>query len=145
MIVFYFIINRGSGKVGIGTEIPGYTLHVNGTVGGVGAYANLSDKRFKTNINPLQNSLQKILALKGISFNWDLKNAGAKKLDSLNHIGFLAQDVEKVLPQVVTTANDANKTKSVAYADIVPVLVEAIKEQQKQIEALKKQLKALKK
>jgi hypothetical protein len=58
-------------------------------------------------------------------------------LDDYNHIGLLAQDVEQILPQVVTTGIDENKTKSVAYADIVPVLIEAIKELKAELELLK--------
>jgi hypothetical protein len=139
------MLNPG-GNVGIGgTFTPSYTLQVNGTVAGTAAYANLSDARFKTNVQHIENPLQKILSLQGVTYNWDLAKAGDRKLDNKNHIGFLAQEVEKVLPQVVNTANDADKTKTVAYSDIVPVLVEAIKAQQQQIEALKKEIEKLKK
>ena len=58
-------------------------------------------------------------------------------------LGFIEQEVEAVLSQVVSTADDAMKTKSVAYSDMVPVLTKAIQEQQAEIEALKAQNAAL--
>ena len=77
------------------------------------------------------------MSLQGITFNWDKTQSPDLKIDAQNHIGFIAQDIEKILPQVVTTTNDKMQTKSVAYGDVVPVLVEAIKEQQPEIERLK--------
>jgi hypothetical protein len=125
-----------AGNVGIGTTSPSYTLHVNGSVAGTSAYNNLSDKRYKKDILPIENALDKILALNGVTFNWD-KEATDMNLDDNNHIGLLAQDVEEILPQAVTTGMDENETKSVAYTDIVPVLIEAIKELKAEIEILK--------
>lgn len=124
-----------SGDVGIGTSSPSYTLHVNGSVAGTSAYVNLSDIRFKKNIKPLYNSLSKVLQLNGISFDWDKQFDESVNLDELNHIGLLAQDVEKIIPQTVFTASDKNKTKSVSYSDLVPVLIEAIKELNAKLEA----------
>lgn len=133
------ILNANGGNVGIGTTSPGYTLHVNGSVAGTSAYVNLSDERYKKDIQPIENALAKILSLNGVTFNWDKSNTDMN-LDDANHIGLIAQEVEKVLPQAVTTGNDDNEIKSVAYTDIVPVLIEAIKEQQAQIEELKAKL-----
>ena len=126
----------GSGNVGIGTPSPSYTLHVNGSVAGTSAYNNLSDKRYKKDILPIENALGKILALNGVTFNWD-KEATDMNLDDNNHIGLLAQDVEEIIPQAVTTGTDENETKSVAYTDLVPVLIEAIKELKAEIDLLK--------
>ncbi len=140
-----------SKKVGIGTTTPGYTLDVNGTVAGQGAFTSTSDKRYKKDIQPITEALSKVMALQGITFNWDRTTNPELNFDDKNHIGFSAQDIEKVLPQVVNTATDKMQTKSVAYGDVVPVLVEAIKEQQQQIEStkqenlqLKSELQALK-
>jgi hypothetical protein len=124
------------GNVGIGTTSPSYTLHVNGSVAGASAYVNLSDKRYKKDIQPIENALNKILSLNGVTFNWN-KEATDMNLDDNNHIGLLAQDVEEIIPQAVTTGEDENETKSVAYTDLVPVLIEAIKELKKEIELLK--------
>jgi len=130
------IMVLSTGNVGIGTETPSYKLHVNGSVAGTSAYVNLSDKRHKKDILPIENALDKILALNGVTFNWD-KESTDMNLDDNNHIGLLAQDVEQIIPQAVVTAEDENETKSVAYTDIVPVLIEAIKELKAEIELLK--------
>ena len=126
------------GNVGIGTTSPGYKLEVNGDVAGVGAYVNLSDARLKKDIVTIDNALDKVLALRGVYYNWDLGNANGRNLDSVNHIGLIAQEVEPILPQVVKTAKDENQTKSIAYSDIIPVLINAIKELKAEIEELKK-------
>jgi len=133
-----------SKKVGIGTTTPGYTLDVNGSVAGQGGFTSLSDKRFKKDIQPLKGALSKVMALQGITFNWDRTANPQLNVDDKNHIGFSAQDIEKVLPQVVNTAADKMQTKSVAYGDVVPVLVEAIKEQQQQIESARQENTMLK-
>lgn len=99
-----------------------------------------SDLKLKKNINPIKSPLATIVALQGIQF--DYKNLSTEdKDDSLNsnkkqRIGFIAQDVEKVLPGVVKTMPDGNK--AISYTDIIPLTVEAIKEQQKQIDRLAK-------
>ena len=95
-----------------------------------GSFLYTSDRNLKTNIVPLQNSLSKVLQLQGVSFNW--KNTG--RTDD----GLIAQDVEKVFPELVST--DKSGSKSVEYGNLVGVLIEAIKEQQKQIDELKKQM-----
>jgi hypothetical protein len=98
-----------------------------------------SDTRAKENIVPLTDSksstpgsnIAKIGQLKGVNYTW--RDDNDKKLQ----VGFLAQEVESVIPEAVVT-NDSTKIKSMAYSAIIPYLVEAIKEQQVQIDALKK-------
>jgi len=89
-----------------------------------------SDERLKTNITPLANALETIQALDGKAFIKDGKAS----------VGLIAQQVQKVLPQVVVTGEDEMQTLSVQYGNIVAVLIEAVKEQQKQIEELKAKL-----
>src|SRR5205085_126939 len=125
-----------SGNVGIGTTTPEYTLHVNGSVAGVGNYNNVSDARYKTNIATFDNALDTILNLRGVTFDWKRDDYPGMNFSDGKQIGFLAQEVEKVLPELVTT--DRKGYKSVAYANVVPVLVEAVKTQQKQINDLRK-------
>lgn len=93
-------------------------------VGNVTAY---SDERLKTNVETIPNALTKVLALRGVEFDKDGKHS----------IGVIAQEVQKIIPEVVLEANDEMKTLSVAYGNMVGLLIEAIKEQQKQIEELK--------
>jgi hypothetical protein len=132
-----------NGCVGFGIW-PNYALHANGSVAGSGAYVNTSDARLKKDVQPINDALAIVEALRGVTFNWDQSVDPSMKLDDRNHVGFLAQEVEAVLPQAVSTASDARQTKSLAYSEVIPVLVEAIKQQQTQIDALKAEVEALK-
>lgn len=134
----------GAGNVGIGTTSPSYNLQVNGSVAGTSAYVNLSDSRLKKDVVAIEDGLDKVMSLRPVSFNWD-KSANPKlNLDDRNHLGFLAQEVEQILPQVVSIANDSMQTKAIAYSDVVPVLTAAIQEQQTEIEQLKSEIEELK-
>jgi hypothetical protein len=93
-----------------------------------------SDKNLKTNITPIENALDKVLSLEGVEFDFiSGVNCGYLKK---HQIGLIAQDVKKVIPEVVGKNNDG--TLGVSYQHLVAVLIEAIKEQQKEIEELKK-------
>jgi hypothetical protein len=94
-----------------------------------------SDGRYKRNVRTLDNALDTVLGLRGVAFDWDRTAWPARRFPDGQQIGFIAQEVEKVLPQVVGT--DANGYKSVAYQNVVPVLVEGMKEQERQLETLK--------
>lgn len=100
-----------------------------------------SDKRLKQDILPIKNALNKILMLNGVTYNWNKEFDPDTNLDDHNHIGLLAQDVEKIIPQIVHTDNSKNQLKSMTYTELIPVLIEAIKEQQTQINELKNKLK----
>jgi trimeric autotransporter adhesin len=121
-----------NGNIGIGTTSPSYKLDVSGEVRASAFYYS-SDINLKTNIKPLENSLAKILQLQGFSFNW--------KDNQEPSIGLLAQEVEKVFPELVS-GKDGSKT--VDYGKLVPVLIEAIKEQQREIEKLKLEIEKIK-
>jgi hypothetical protein len=101
------------------------------------AFYYLSDISLKENIQPLTDSLDKILNLSGVEFNF--KDDAAKK----KTIGLIAQDVEKILPEIVVKS-ETTGLESVDYAKLVPVLIEALKEQQKEIDNLKSQMESLK-
>ncbi len=131
----------GGGNVGIGLfeTSPSYKLHVNGSVAGVGPYVNASDARLKKDVVNINDGLSKVMQLRPVTFNWKQEDYPDINLDDRNHVGFIAQEVEEVVPQVVSTAGDEMQTKSIAYSDLVPVLTKAIQEQQAEIEALKAQ------
>jgi len=93
-----------------------------------------SDRRLKQNIKPLETPLQKIMKLEGISFEW--------KKDGKASIGLIAQDVEKVYPELVEE-NEETGMKSVQYGNLVSPLIEAVKEQQGQIEKLEARIEQL--
>jgi hypothetical protein len=101
--------------------------------GDVVAYYS-SDERLKDNIVKLQNPIQKIKQLNGVEFDWNDNQDTYKGHD----IGVIAQEVEKVLPELVTTRD--NGYKAVRYEKIVALLIEAIKDQQSQIDELKSKL-----
>ena len=91
-----------------------------------------SDFRLKENIKPIENPLDKVLNLNGVNYQWKYKENDRKK-----YIGLIAQEVEKVLPEVVFQ-HDGNY--GLNYKFLVPLLVEAVKERQNQIENLKERL-----
>jgi len=95
-----------------------------------------SDIRLKENFEPLNNALELVSQLNGLYYTWK-KDAGT---DKPRKLGFIAQEVEKVIPELVKT--DSEGMKSVDYISVVPVLVEALKNQQKQIDELKALLHA---
>ena len=132
------------GNVGIGTVSPSAHLQVAGDII-ANSIAGSSDVRFKHNIFPIQNALQKVMQLQGVTFDWKKSEFPDRTFSDQKTIGFIAQEVEKVLPEVVQTEKTAEGYKAVQYDKVVALLVEAIKEQQKEIEALQKEIKKIKK
>lgn len=94
-----------------------------------------SDRQLKDNITPIENALEKLKQIGGYTFDWNDK----QEVHSGHDVGVIAQEVELVLPEVVTTRDTGYK--AVKYEKIVPLLIEAIKEQQRQIEELKQLIK----
>jgi hypothetical protein len=155
------MIITNDGRVGIGYTDPselledrcggfstagGALLSVNGSItcrGNIstsqcvtsGDFADYSDARYKRNIAPMENALEAVLRLRGVMFDWRREEFPKMGFRAGRQVGFLAQEVEAVLPEVVHTNADGYKT--VAYGKVVPLLVEAMKQQQAQIEALK--------
>jgi hypothetical protein len=94
-----------------------------------GNFNTTSDIKLKENVVTLENSLDKIKAMRGVSFDW--KDSGKSA------IGLIAQEVEQVLPELVEH-NEEDDVKTVSYANIVAVLIEAVKELKNEIEELKR-------
>jgi trimeric autotransporter adhesin len=94
-----------------------------------------SDIRLKKEIEPLKSSLEKVMNLKGVSYIWKADENQGRGFNADRNIGLIAQDVENIIPEVVHT--DVNGFKALSYDKLVPVLVEAIKEQQDVIKELK--------
>jgi len=138
-----------NGNVGIGCGAPAYKLHVigdiasSGTIRGVNAYVTgaitaCSDVRYKKDFTPIKKSLDIVLKMEGFNYYWNQKQFPDKNFNDQKQIGFKAQDLQKLLPEVVFT--DTDGYLSVDYSRLTPVLVEAIKEQQKTIEEDKKKI-----
>jgi hypothetical protein len=137
-----------SGNVGIGTTTPAQKLEVCGNAKVVGQIiansSNLSagvtcssDIRYKKDITPLTNALSNVMQLRGVNYFWKTKEFPEKQFPDTKQIGFIAQELEKVYPEVVFTDKDGYK--SVDYSRLTPILVEAIKEQQKIIQQLQEE------
>lgn len=92
-----------------------------------------SDKSVKENINDLGNSLDKIKKMRGVTYN--LKTDDLKRTNQKSEIGFIAQEIKEIAPEVVHY-NKETGLYSISYTRVIPILVEAIKEQQKQIDEL---------
>ena len=99
---------------------------------------NTSDARLKKNIENLPYGLSAILKMRSVQYNWK------EGVDTDKKIGFLAQELRKVIPEVVI-GDEAKENLAVNYIELIPVLVNAIKEQQQHIEDLKKRVNALEK
>ncbi len=128
-------------RIGINRMPTTYTLEVGGTIWANGASITAgattwSDVRYKTNINTLENALDKICDLRGVTYDWRYSEFPDKNFPNGLQIGVIAQEVEIIFPELVNTDNDGYK--SVSYEKLTPILIEAIKEQQKEIEQLKK-------
>ncbi|MCP4748809.1 MAG: tail fiber domain-containing protein [Desulfobacteraceae bacterium] len=131
------ILLYNSGNVGIGTKTPADKLDVAGYVRANGTRLS-SDARWKENIEPLDNALEIVTQLQGVSYNWADPSRGESR-----QIGVIAQEVEKVLPEVVHT--DSQGYKSVEYSKLVAPLIEAIKALTVKNEQLQAENQAMKK
>ncbi|RLC19304.1 MAG: hypothetical protein DRH93_15690 [Deltaproteobacteria bacterium] len=119
------VLVNGGGNVGVGTSGPSYKLDVNGNI----RCSNLtqtSDQRLKTNVHEISNALDKIKDIRGVTFDWNEKSGF--KTSPKKQIGVVAQEVEAILPELVSTDKDGYK--SVEYTKLTAVLIEAVKEQQ---------------
>ncbi len=138
-----------------------YVMYVGGNSQIAGTWSSTSDFRLKKNIAPINSALEKVKELNGVTFNWKSEDelrevyngisTGDTDPEELNNrvkmsedkqVGVIAQDVEKVLPELVKT--DEYGIKSVNYDGLIPVLIQAIKEQQQQIELQSKEIEKLK-
>jgi hypothetical protein len=128
------------GNVGMGTSSPTVKLQVNGDII-ANSIAGSSDIRYKKNIRSVENALDKVKALRGVYFNWNQNDYPDRQFGSNVELGFIAQEVEKIVPEIVTKDKTKEEYRSVKYDKLVALLVEAIKEQQKQIDSLKVEMK----
>lgn len=123
-----------NGRVGIGTIFPREKLEVVGNICYTGTIGACSDERYKTDFAKLENSLDKVMQLNGLYYNWKREEFPEREFTDQRQIGVIAQEVEALFPEIVLTGEDGYK--SVDYGKLTPILLEAIKEQQAIIEAM---------
>ena len=143
----YYIVQFKSAPINfyINSAVRG-SISTGGTLtmgGDVVAYGSPSDKRLKENIKPIESALDKAMKLQGVTFDWkdkkqeyDQYGKPQKLQEWKNDIGFIAQDVQKVIPELVRENEDG--MLSMRHQGIAPILLEAIKELKAEIEELKK-------
>ena len=129
------------GRVGIGTTSPSSTLDVNGTISVAGSVVHASDARWKDDIRTIDDALNKVMRLRGVEFSWRRDEFTHMRFEDGTQIGVIAQEVESVVPELVKT--DREGSKSVAYANLAALLIEAVKEQQAEITQLRDQIESL--
>ncbi len=139
-----------NGNVGIGTSAPSSklevcgntriigTLNVSSTVTSSSGITCPSDIRYKKNIVPLDNPIEKLMQVNAVQYNWRKEEFPNMNFNDKPQTGFIAQELEKVFPEMVFT--DEAGYKSVDYSRLTPLLVETIKEQQKEIKAISARL-----
>jgi hypothetical protein len=114
-------VDTTTGRVGVGTTNPGYKLDVNGDIYATGNITAYSDKRAKSDIQKIENALDKIDQLNGYTFTMNDKR----------YTGVIAQEVLPVLPEAVTGSEETNY--AVAYGNMMGLIIEAIKELKEKI------------
>ncbi len=142
-----------------GAPTTGWGGLFQGDLGYTGFFGVASDQRLKQNIQTIPNALNIVKNLRGTTYEHNLTAFPDLGLKSGINYGFIAQEVEQILPNLVrekniphikstvrgtNDSNEAEQMKTVSYIEIVPILVEAIKEQQKIIEEMQKEIEILK-
>ncbi len=143
----------GNGGVAISAtnsgDKPGIVTEGLRVVGNMEAIGNItatgtccsSDERFKRNVQPLSQCLDKVNKLQGVGYDWRQEAYPERQFAEGRQVGLIAQDVETVLPEVVS--EDGDGYKAIDYGKLTAVLVEAVKEQQAYIRALEKRIEGI--
>lgn len=134
------LVVDASGNVGIGTVSPGQKLQVAGNICASGTISVCSDGRFKKNVTELTDALDLVMQLRGVTFDWKREDFADHQFAAGRQVGFIAQEVERVLPQVVSQGSDGYL--SVDYGRLMPALVEAVKELKREQDGEMKSLRA---
>jgi len=133
---------RFNAFVGVLKEpVDGIAMDINGNLRINEELITGSDIRFKTSVEPLNHALDRISRLRGVSYEWNREAFPGKHFREGKHIGLIAQEVEQVVPELVETGADGYK--AVNYNKLPALLVEAVKEQQAQIEAQEERIRIL--
>lgn len=134
-----------SGNVGIGTNSPAHKLQVNGNIGMTGEILGVSDVRTKKNIKNIETALDKINSLRAVSYEFN--DAHQLEFPEGMQLGFIAQELEAVLPDLVSVSaisnideDEAMQLKGINYIQMIPLLTKAIQEQETKMQMQSQQL-----
>ena len=127
----------------MGYGLPdGYRLYVSGSAYCTGSWSS-SDGRYKRDIRAVEDPLEKVCDMRGVSYRWKTDEYPDKGFSEGRHYGVIAQEVEQILPEIVK--EDSQGSKAVAYDEIIPVLIEAVKELSEENDLLKARIESLEK
>ncbi len=137
---FHVLTLNAGQRVGIRKANPAYALDVDGDINAsgsvrAGGVALTSDSRLKRNIEPLSSSIDQIMELNPVIY--DKKSSISSNDYNTTEVGFVAQELQKIFPDLVEEDRSEDKVLSVQYIQLIPVLVKALQEQQKEIEELR--------
>ena len=117
--------NYFTDPIGIGDSTPDAALDVVGSIQYTGSITDVSDRRLKENFKPIDKALTKLLAVKTYTYN--MKNEDVKQRE----YGIIAQELQKLFPEMVSSIDSENDYLGVSYIQLVPVLIKALQEQQR--------------
>jgi hypothetical protein len=123
--------NYFAGSVGIGTSTPSDKLTVIGRGLSTVGWVTQSDARLKKNVATLTNALARLTRLRGVSYDWRIKENPDFEFTEGRQVGLIAQEVRDVLPEAVSAGQDGYY--AIDYDKIIPLLVESVKEQQAEV------------
>jgi hypothetical protein len=135
------LLTMKNGHIGIKTTNPTADLHVSGSICYTGSIGTCSDLRYKSNVSSLPNALERVSRLRGVSFDWKRDDYPEHRFSGNPQIGLIAQEVIEIVPEIVS--EDDNGYYNIDYSKLTPLLIEAIKQQQEQIEILTKRVEEL--
>lgn len=132
-----------------GTAV-GYGLFCNGNGGYTGSWSNVSDVKFKQNIQPMDSALTKLMLLTPKTYEMKTEDYPSMNFNKGRQFGIIAQELQQVFPELVSKGGHPGETKEevieylqVDYISLIPILIQALKEQQAQIEKLEQKVEAL--
>jgi type VI protein secretion system component Hcp len=128
-------------SVGIGGPSTGFKLFVDGDICATGSIGPCSDARYKKNVENIESALDMVSRLRGVRFDWRTDEFEDKHFSEKRQVGLIAQEVEKVIPELVNQNSEG--FYSLDYARLTPILIEAVKEQQKTISGLQEKVEEL--
>ena len=134
------VFSNGGTSIGANNSsgTPANGLYVHGDLNYNAALTSVSDIRYKSNIKPLISPLENISKIRGVTYKWKRNEFPERNFTDKKQIGVIAQEVEDVFPELVST--NAEGYKSVDYTKLTPILLEAVKELKNQNSKLEKRL-----